>query len=101
MNIEDIHTILNQYYVRVLNFKQFKEGERLGLAFYVSRFDREEDKIIPCVQLIQFMKNQDGSYEIKNTQQIKGNYNIAWGGEGMWIISKLLKLSDVRNIYPL
>jgi len=93
-SVESVSEIILTY------FKQFSEKQRFGLGFYISGFNKEEDKVIPCVHLINFKKSQNGNYEVEDTQVFKGTYNIAWAGEGGWIISKLIKLSDPNKGIP-
>jgi len=85
-------------------FKQFEDKDLFGLFFYISGFDYEENKVIPSVYSIKFTKDPKGKLEVKKKlvarPEKKEKYGIAYGGEGHWIISKLLKLSDPSQGVP-
>jgi len=85
-------------------FKEFNEEQGKGLGFYVSGIDKENGIVIPCVHLIRFYKKNDGTHEIENKQIRKistiKDYGLSWAGEGSWIISKLLRLSDQKSGIP-
>lgn len=102
-NESELNSVSSVSEIIISYFKQFKEEQRLGLGFYISGFNKENSKVIPCIHLIRFYKSQDGNFEIKNEQVRKvikiEDYGLSWAGEGNWIIAKLLKLSDPdRNI---
>jgi len=85
-------------------FSQFEDKHKLGLGFYVSGFDKEDNKVVPCIRLVNFYKDANGEFQIHNKQQRKvettKDYGLNWNGEGTWIISKLLKLSDKEQNIP-
>lgn len=85
-------------------FKKFDKADLFGLFFYISGFDHEDNKVIPCVFLVKFVKDKDGDLEVKKNlvarAEKKENYGLAYAGEGQWIISKLLKLSDPSQRIP-
>ena len=85
-------------------FKEFDKADLFGLFFYISGFDQEDNKVIPCVYSVKFIKDQKGDLEVKKQlvakAEKKENYGLAYAGEGQWIISKLLKLSDPSQGIP-
>ncbi len=91
-SIEKITDIIIEY------FEKFDKTDLFGLMFYISGFDQEDNKVIPCVYLVQFTKDQNGDLDVKKKlvakPEKKEEYGLAYAGEGNWIISKLLKLSD-------
>ncbi len=79
-------------------FKKFEKADLFGLFFYISGFDYEDNKVIPCVYFVKFIKDQNGDLEVIKQlaarAEKKEKYGLTYAGEGHWIISKLLKLSD-------
>lgn len=96
--IELISNIIVEY------FEQFGHEQTLGLGFYISGFDEIENAAIPCVHNIFFGKNKEGKFIVENNQVRRissiQDYGLSWAGEGNWIISKLLKLSDPEQKIP-
>ena len=85
-------------------FNKFDKADLFGLFFYISGFDYENNKVIPCVYFIKFIKDQNGDLEVKKhlvarAEKIE-NFGLAYAGEGHWIITKLLKLSDPTLSIP-
>ena len=64
----------------------------------IQNLNKEDNKLVPCIHLINFYKDANGDFQIHNKQKRKiettKDYGLSWNGEGSWIISKLLKLSD-------
>jgi len=85
-------------------FSQFEDQQKKGLGTYLSGFDKEDDKVIPCIHLIRFFQDQNGEFQIENKEMRKfatiKDYGLNWAGEGSWIITKLLKLSDKSQNIP-
>ncbi len=85
-------------------FKGFEKDNLIGSFFYFSGFDQEDNKVIPCIYSIQFIKTKDGKLEVKKKLVAKPEkrekYGLAYAGKGQWIISKLLKLSDPSQGIP-
>ena len=97
-SIDKIADIIIEY------FKTFDKAGLFGLFFYISGFDQDDNKVIPCVYSISFNKDQNGGLEVIKKLIARPEkaveYGIAYGGEGHWIISKLLKLSDSSQGIP-
>ncbi len=91
-SIEKITDIIIEY------FEKFDKTDLFGLFFYISGFDQEDNNVIPCVYFVKFIKDKDGELEVIKKlvakPEKKEKYGLAYAGEGQWIISKLLKLSD-------
>ena len=96
-SIEKIADIIIEY------FKAFDKRDLFGLFFYISGFDQEDNKVIPCVYCISFNKEKNGELKIEKKMKAKpdkGNYGITYAGEGQWIIFKLLSMSDSSQGIP-
>ena len=103
-NDSDLSTIESVSDKIIEYFSQFEDQQKQGLGFYVSGFDKENGKVVPCIRFIQFRKDTKGIFQIQNIQKVKvegsKDYGLSWNGEGSWIISKLLKLSDKTQNIP-
>ncbi len=97
-SIDKITDIIVEY------FKKFDKADLFSLMFYISGFDQEDNKVIPSVYSVQFTKDQNGELDVKKKlvarPEKKENYGLSYAGEGQWIISKLLKLSDPSQGIP-
>ncbi|MFO7797865.1 MAG: hypothetical protein ACQERB_05695 [Promethearchaeati archaeon] len=85
-------------------FKKYDKSRLKGLGFFLTGFSLREKRYIPEVYQILFLldKTEKLIIQKKQIRKILKNEDcgFSWAGEGSWIISKLLKISDPSKSLP-